>query len=392
MLYPARREDVLYTRLGPDSGDLQIQLDVDGCPRVFIYDVKRNNVMLARDLWRVRITEPLHDPIFAIQPRKSLHVAFRVDAPDASFFARGRHLPQDDFVRLNLFDERDPDPDNSYAQWFYSDRQITVELEEADAPGEMKVTAKVSDFSADVTTHGLEDARARIRAQLFHDGAPKTDDSVRVILDSKKPQFELAAAPSVNKGEKIRVAAADVDTLSGIRKFQYGFQGDAENQFKGDPKTVLAQSGSATVTLPTDELDPGKSYTILVCAENKALDAANKAGNTAFRTLNVAVVEPPPPRKPEDKGPPATITVHVTARNLAGQPAAGLEVTIENHGTAEAEPGQPGKYVFKDLPRGVYTVKAKGSVGSIPVTGTKTTPDPGSGDSVDVEIKVGRLQ
>src|SRR5262249_7712984 len=150
-------------------------------------------------------------------------------------------------------------PEAGRSQTFYGDRKVTVDLEEADAPGEMKAMTKVEDFSTEVDAHGLENVVARVRAQLLRDRQPKDEYSVRVILDGRPPEFELTLASSrVVKGTDIRVSANVVRTLSDMVKFEYGFQGDTEKQFKDKAKKIDVRGHTASFTLPTKELDAGE--------------------------------------------------------------------------------------------------------------------------------------
>ena len=176
-----------------------------------------------------------------------------------------------------------------------------------------------------------------------------------MIIDGRPPEFDLAlTSDRVTKGTDIRVTATVVRTLSDMVKFDYGFQGDAEKQFKESKSKKLNVRGhTASFVLPTKELDAGE-YTVLVRGENKA-------GNFDFHSVKVEVVEPPPPM-PDKPAAPATITVRGTVKWLDGSPAAGVEVSLEQPARAP-RPTAQGRFSFADLPRGSYTLKAKGSTG-----------------------------
>ena len=49
-----------------------------------------------------------------------------------------------------------------------------------------------------------------------------------------------------------------------------------------------------------------------------------------------------------------------------------------------------GRFVFSDLPRGAYTVKAKGSTGGMRGSG-EATADAGSGDTAEVQVGLSAL-
>ncbi len=383
LVYPARPRDVLYAPVRSDGREsLEVELSVDDYPRAFLFEVGLNNAVSQRDLWRIRINEPPREPVSCSQPKDLLPVKFHVDAPEDSFFSRGAHGRADDAILLEIFDEQHPEAARS--QTFYSDRKVTVELEEADAPGEMKATTKVEDFSTEVDAHGLENVVARVRAQILRDRQPKDEDSLRVIFDGRPPEFDLAlASDRVTKGTNIQVTATVIRTLSDMVKFDYGFQGDAEKQFKDKSKKLDVRGHTASFALPTKELDAGE-YTVLVRGENKA-------GNFDFHSVKVEVVEPPPPM-PDKPAAPATITVRGTVKWSDNTAADGVEVFIEQPARSTKTDGN-GMFSFPDLPRGTYTVKSKGRGHGMNATGEATSgdakPDPaGGGDVAKVEIKL----
>jgi hypothetical protein len=380
LLYPARPRDVLYAPVRSNGRDpIQVELNVDDYPRAFLYDVSLNKVTNQRDLWRIRLFTPPRDPVSAFQPRETLPVKFNVDAPEDSFLARQSNSGAADVVQVEIFDEQHPE--SSRPLRFYSDRQVKVDLEEADAEGEMKITAKVDDFATEVDAHGLENVIARIHGQILRDRQPKDEDALRVILDGRPPEFELAlASDRVAKGTDIQVTANVIRTLSAMGKFEYGFQGEVEKQFKDKTKSVEVRGRSASFVLPTKELDPGE-HVVLVRGENKA-------GNSDFRAARVTIFEPPPPTSDKPAG-PTTITVRGTVRWLDGSPASGVEVSIENPARSAKSDAQ-GKFAFTDLPRGSYTIKAKGSTGGMRASG-EAKADPGSQDTANVDLSLSSL-
>ena len=384
LVYPARPRDVLYAPIRSDGREaLEVQLSVDDYPRAFLFEVGLNKAVSQRDLWRVHISEPPRDPVSCYQPKDFLPVKFRVDAPEDSFFSRGAHGPGDDMVLLEIFDEQHPEAARSLP--FYSDRKVTVELEEADAPGEMKAATKVEDFFTEVDSHGLENVVARVRAQLLRDRQVKHEDSLRVIFDGRPPEFELSLASNrVTKGTNIQVTANVVRTLSDMVKFDYGFQGDAEKQFKDKSKKLDVSGQTASFALATKELDAGE-YTVLVRGENKA-------GNFDFQTVKVDVVEPPPPVMPVKPAGSETITIRGSVKWSDGSVADGVDVFIEQPALSTKTDGN-GMFSFPDLKRGTYTVKAKGRGHGMNATGEATSgeakPDPAGGSDVaKVEIKL----
>ena len=89
---------------------------------------------------------------------------FHVNAPEDSFFSRGAHGHADDAVHLEIFDEQHPEA--ARAQTFYSDRKVTVELDEANAPGEMKAATKVEDFHRGQCATGWKTSSPACRARF----------------------------------------------------------------------------------------------------------------------------------------------------------------------------------------------------------------------------------
>ena len=125
---------------------------------------------------------------------------------------------------------------------------------------------------------------ARVHAQFFAISSRRTRIRFALIIDGRPPEFDLSLDSSdrVAKGEAIRVTASVVRTLSDMAKFDYGFQGDAEKQFKDKAKSVEVRGRSAAFALPTKDLDAGE-YTVLVRGENKAGNADFRAGQGSGR-------------------------------------------------------------------------------------------------------------
>ncbi len=383
LVYPGRPHDVLYAPIRSDGREtLEVDLSVDDYPRAFLFNVGLNNVVSQRGRWRIRISEPTRDPVSCFQPKDFLPVKFHVDAPEDSFFFRGAHGRADDVVLLEIFDEQRPEAAKKKS--FYSDRQVTVGLEEADAPGEMKAATKVEDFSFKAVSNGLDNVVARLRGQILRDRQTKDEDSFRVIFDGRPPEFEVTlASDHVTKGTNIQVTANVIHTLSDMTTFDYGFQGDAEKQFKDKSKKLNVRGHTASFSLPTKELDAGEYY-VLVRGENKA-------GNFDFHAVKVEVVEPPPPVMPAQPAGPTTITVRGTVMWSDGTPAADVDVAIDKGPSTKTD--RNGMFSFPDLKRDTYTVKAQGRAHGMNATGEATSgeakPDPaGGGDVAKVTIKL----
>ena len=135
LLDPSRPRDVLYAFVRSEGRDtLQVEINVDDYPRAFLYDLSRSDMTWQRNLWRIRITDPPREPVSAIQPREALPVRFGVDSPADSFLSHAGRGPADDTVRLEIFNEQRPE--TSHAVEFHSDRQVAVELQQADDAGD----------------------------------------------------------------------------------------------------------------------------------------------------------------------------------------------------------------------------------------------------------------
>ena len=90
LLYSGQARDSLYAHV-PSTGreTLQVEIDVDDYPRAILYALGRSDVTWERNLWRIRITDPPHQPVIAIQPRDALAVKLGVDSPADSFLSSG---------------------------------------------------------------------------------------------------------------------------------------------------------------------------------------------------------------------------------------------------------------------------------------------------------------
>ena len=217
----------------------------------------------------------------------------------------------------------------------------------------MKVFAKTDDFAAEVDAHGLENVVAEIHAQVLRDRQPKDEDSLRVILDGKPPEFEATlVSGTVEKGKDIQVVARVIRTLSDIRKFEFGFQGDAEQKFKDKTKVVEPRGQSAAVALSTKDLDPGE-YTVLMRSENKAGNFDFRGQGDGCRAASTAQRE--------------TVDAQVDYDSRDGQVARRQRrpARVDREPRASAVADAEGKFTFSDLPRCRFYVKAKDSTGSM---------------------------
>lgn len=386
-LYPDHLADRLLAEEMELSVDEKVRLElaVDGYPRVFVYDLDpTRDISLERNLRRVRITEPSEGQVYKA-PLGKLPVKFQVDAPEDTFSVTGITGSGvsriRDMVRLEIFDDRSPGSGREERKDFFTDRQTRVRLDEAGPEGEVKVTAGVGDFEIEVDPHGLNNVKARVRAQLKLaklGDAYSDEHSVVVVLDGQPPEFALAV-PSrpVQQGDNVEVGVKVLHELSGIRKIEVGLEGEKPGEFKEKPK--LGQPRSETTwaaALPTKELDPG-SYTILV-------RATDLAGNAKFERESVSIVATPPP--PAEKTAKVS-TIEGQAILQGGGPVSDAQITLQGAGqTATSDAG--GKFIFKDVPHGDYWILAKGTAKNMSVSGAAQIHLPGATDPVPVRVEL----
>jgi hypothetical protein len=271
-------------------------------------------------------------------------------------------------------------------QW-YSDRQVTVRLHKVNPDGHVQFHAEVGDFKVPVPAGGLRNKKVDVLARLLVNlpvsgqGQLTDQSDVSVVLDGTPPilRVEVPVSP-IMAGEEIPVTIVTED-LSGVAKGRVGLDlnasGDLEDADQPRLLTAPASGGVWTTALPTKDLQPGR-YTLVV-------QATDRVGLSAKATQTVTVAAP---RKEIPTAKPPVDTGIVQGRVvLISRSASGIRVTLDGLNRSATSDSE-GRFVFRDVPAGSYTLRATGAALNRFRRGTAVVTVPSGQQTVTVEVQL----
>jgi hypothetical protein len=373
----------LFAKVEPQADKrIPIRLAIDGYPRAFLYHVRCDwtgrPAEAERSPCRIRITSPVAGAAF-LAPADVIPVEFQVDAPEDAFQKPG------DVVELGLDENGDRTlQQEGKLQWF-GDRQVAIRLYQADPTGQIQFHAEVGDFQAALPAGGLRNKTVDVLARLIvnlpgtEQGQLTDQHDVPIVLDGSPPilRVEVPVRP-IMVGEEIPVTIATED-LSGVVKGRVGLDLDASGELDAaDQPLLLSQptgSGVWTTRLPTKELSPGR-YTLVI-------QATDRVGLSATATAVVTVAAP---RKdvPAGKPPPETGTIQGRVV-LISRPISGIRVTLEGLNRVVTS-DSAGRFVFRDVPAGSYTLRASGAALNRFRNGTAQVTVPSGQQTITLDV------
>ncbi len=375
----------LFAKVEPQAEKLvPVRIAIDGYPRAFLYQVRCDRTgrpaERERSPCRIRITAPAAGDAF-LAPAEAIPVEFQADAPEDAFQKPG------DVVEIGL----DEDGDRTLRQerklqWF-SDRQVTVRLHKIDPAGQIQFQAEAADFKVSLPAGGLRNKTvgvlARLSVNLPGTGpGPLTDQhDVPVVLDGAPPilRVEVPVRP-IMAGEAISVTVVTED-LSGVAKGRIGLDLNASGELEDADKPLLlsapANNGVWTMALPTQDLQPGR-YTLVVQATDRVGLSAKASG----------VVTVAAPRKEVPAAKPPANTGTIQGRTvLISRPVSGIRVTLEGVNRVATSDSQ-GRFIFRDVPAGSYTLRATGAALNRFRNGTASVIVPSGQQTVTVDVQL----
>lgn len=341
-----------------------VWLTVDGYPRALVYEVEcdrtRENIEPRRDLRRVWIRAPREGAAFAspLPDASPLTVQFEADAPYDAF------LKPDERVEVALDLKGNPLLAEKSAKTFYADRQWTVRWLGASPEGIVKVDAEVGDFRVPMNTYRLSETDLDIRVRLI---LPKYDEKPRearvgIILDEEKPEILAFNVPSepVPKDGQVRVSVRLRDR-SGIDRVLLGLVKDQSALL--DEKDKLRELSGAAIGERVDELPvplneakteliPGQRYFL-------AVRVWDKVGHSNQEVRTIRIAEQAAAAQPAQSAGSIEGQVYYS-RSGRVVDWTRLDVRIEKLGLS-AETTDNGRFLFKEVPPGTYTVEALGT-------------------------------
>lgn len=351
-----------------DDGSEFVELDVDGYPRAFIFEVETRQSGRAVN-WTERGTrefvqfqkiqanyedaEPIVKSVrdlssIAIKPCKSLDIHFAADVPDITFV---RDYEPGDGIRMT----RDR---KLIGEVFYADRAIKTSLVAPVDESGFKLHAKVTDHRMPIPDFPAEEMK--LEAKL-----PKncsSSDAITVYLDDVPPTVEFTEPlkEEVPQGEEIE-AKITVYDKGGISRIEWAMGEDPPKEFEAEHVQEFPDSErrqrDLDITADATELKVGSKYRLVV----RAVDRAGNAFDLSSEP--VQVVEAPPIDSDMQKGVIKGEAVRVLG-NEKPISGANWRLTIAGPGMPETtlRHGDDtrfsnGKFLFKDLEPGEYHLK-----------------------------------
>lgn len=330
---------------------VRVRLSVDGYPRAFVYEVQcdrdRQDIPRERSLREVAMTGPDPNHAYRIPLQEPMVVSFRVDAPEDAFLRPG------DVVEVGIDEDGDRELRREPSRRFFNDRQAEIRLRRLAPQGTVEIRASVGDFRVTLSPT-LKNAEVALLARLVLGRRLAARDALPVVLDGGKPVFRISApGRPVAQGTPLGVTAEVEQEVSGVQRMEFGLHVERAGNLQpiGQPK-VLEEAAVRTLwttSLPTQEIEPGR-YVLLA-------RATDRAGNSSIQQRLVTIGPPAAPA-------PAKTTSAIEGRVLLannGQPLAGIRISLQ--GTRySAVTDRNGRFTFRDVPHGKYTLEAAGTV------------------------------
>jgi hypothetical protein len=373
-----------------------VRLNVDGYPRAFDYRVRRNGPNDGEDLRpdarqvrieavslgdrEYRVLPPLEvasgatnetakKQVFDLQAEgfaafpqpvgnTPLTIALQVDAP-ANVFSVGNE--RRDVLEIGFARE------GSQMLQLYCDRQMQAWVEHISPTG-IAVNTVLTDLSIPLDLAGLR-GPGQLEARLAVSQGEVRRDAVNVVIDAEPPQIARPNVPRlIEQGQPLLVYMEVVDQ-SGPRTVEIGLVANRDDELKKESTVtksdfVRATSNNWPVSLqiPTRELKPEQYFV-------KAR-VTDRVGYQTTNSLSSITLRPPPAVAPQEGAGPTRGTLSGVVR-FGRSKAANIKVTLKELGKS-TQTDVEGRFSFRDVDAGKYTVEARGSARNVERSGQRS--------------------
>jgi hypothetical protein len=347
----------------------EVSLNVDGYPRAFVYRVPLDDQQLKGkddrldNLEVIKIVRPLKNDAFRA-PDDRLNIKVQASVPGSNFRSF-RASPAD---RVEVGVDKTGDGAIEVLATSFTDRKHALLIEKIEPDGRLAIDTRVSDLEFELPAPTLSQ-RAKLVARLYLDGNLLRTDDVEVVFDQSPPTLAVAGSgPAVvHKGEtlNLQITADDRDSsgteLSGVKSVSYLVDKrrlDAEGRKAA--KTIDnpdRQTGNYLLSLEPEELALGTHNLLLWATDNVDLESKPEVVTFEVKAKRpIADKAAAMAKKGTIKGQVTYAGASVSNATVAIVEGTGMGVTVKKTTTSDAS----GKFTFKDLDPGTYTLQAEG--------------------------------
>jgi len=340
---------------GLDRRTIRLEIHVNGFPRAFVFrvptDRDSHDIPELVDRNSVRLHVPEDSRVLS-GSAKSVPVTLQVDAPVGSF------QNGEDRLDVGVDADRDRRLKGEFFRDLFSDRSVTVAVEEITPDGVIVLRTAVADWELSLPIESYKNRRVNLLSRLVVNGRPTWSNAVPVLVDDRPPQIPPIPTLSAVDGEPLPVVILASDEAgSGVAKVEVAVDSAGIGQFSKDPPPALAapdSQGRWVIQLPADQLKPGK-FQVLV----RATDAAGNATKT--RKVPLVVLSK---QEAERRNKPQPIPVEgIVIFDGDPIPEAAITLTPLDSGSPVKIPtvssDKNGEFVFPSVPPGKYRLTAK---------------------------------
>lgn len=364
---------LLATYNGSDkAGTAWLSVAVDGYPRALVFAVECSAASDGRPQqpladWRsISFREPAERKSRWQAPRDTVPLVLEVDAPaDAvsPLLPDAAKASEQPLVALDLREVGDAatavEPTRSWSA--VTDRQFGYRPTKPVPGSFLAIETTVSDWNLEPLSGGFIDVNVEAEASLrLPGGQTPLSDRRLLVFDGRPPRIELPPQVNAVVGRRLAIPirvlddpregfgaaeGVEIPGVTGIRRVDWAVDLKGDGKPEAWQPAVSLGGGRYELRVDTKQLPPGRRTPLLV----RAIDRVDNADDPARLWLDTAAMEAK-----------SQISGRVT---LDGRGERGLTIRLD--GPTPAGPvrsGKDGRFEFKQLEPGSYTLRAEGAV------------------------------